>query len=295
MSRTPRLAAAVAAAGLAVAAVPLAAVPAQAAPCSGSTGVTVVVDFGPLGGIRTSCAAGDPSSGIAALQSAGFSVTGTQQYGLAFVCRVSGLPTPAQDPCVRTPPTTAYWAYFHASRGGSWSYSTRGATSHDPAPGSVEGWRFGSGAAPGIAPPSAPAPPPPPKPKPTTKPPTRPAPPPPGVTTRPPAPGNPGSSVDPGDPPRRTNDPGAETTRPGGTTRPPGTGPATTAPGATMSAAPGATTDPASPGTTTEPPVVATEPTGSSRGLTGSLVGAALVAAVALAAFQVIRRRRGPA
>ncbi len=40
-----------------------------------------------------------------------------------------------------------YWAYFHASRGGSWSYSNLGAGSYDPKPGSVEGWRFESGTA----------------------------------------------------------------------------------------------------------------------------------------------------
>ena len=53
------------------------------------------------------------------------------------------------------PPGDAYWAFFHAKRGGSWVYSSSGVASYDPAPGSVVGFRFGSGQQPGIAPPAA--------------------------------------------------------------------------------------------------------------------------------------------
>lgn len=128
--------------------------PAQAAACSGTSGVTVVVDFTAFGGGATvECAPGDPTSGIAALQGAGFSVTGTVRWGLAFVCRIDGLPTPASDPCYNTPPPTAYWSYWHAQPGGSWAYSAQGAAYYDPAPGTVEGWAFGSGSAPSIPPP----------------------------------------------------------------------------------------------------------------------------------------------
>jgi hypothetical protein len=128
--------------------------PAQAAACSGITGVTVVVDFAALGGGATvACALGDPATGIAALQGAGFTVTGTQRWGLAFVCRINGKPAPAADPCVNTPPVTAYWSYWHAPAGGGWTYSTAGATSYNPAPGAVEGWAFGAGSAPSIPPP----------------------------------------------------------------------------------------------------------------------------------------------
>ncbi|GAB3158831.1 hypothetical protein GCM10027290_62720 [Micromonospora sonneratiae] len=124
---------------------------AQAAACTGTTGVTVVVDFTALGGgVQVGCALGDPATGLAALQGAGFAVTGTARWGLAFVCRINGLPTSATEPCVNTPPATAYWSYWHAPSGGAWSYSTSGASSYDPAPGSVEGWSFGAGAAPGV-------------------------------------------------------------------------------------------------------------------------------------------------
>ncbi|HET7820941.1 MAG TPA: hypothetical protein VFL10_05395 [Ornithinibacter sp.] len=146
-----RLAGAAAASGLALAGLVAAAWPASAAACSGSTGVTVVVDTG--GSTSTKCASGDPSSALKALTAAGFSVTYPQQYPGSVVCRINGYPS--SDPCVRMPPGDAYWAFFHAKRGGSWVYSSSGVASYDPAPGSVVGFRFGSGQQPGIAPPAA--------------------------------------------------------------------------------------------------------------------------------------------
>ncbi|WP_374536649.1 hypothetical protein [Micromonospora aurantiaca (nom. illeg.)] len=139
-------------AGVALTAVEPAPRAAHAAACAGTSGVTVVVDFAALGGgVQVACAPGDPATGLAALQAAGFTVAGTARWGLAFVCRINGKPTAATEPCVNTPPATAYWSYWHASSGGSWSYSTSGATGYNPAPGSVEGWSFGAGAPPSIA------------------------------------------------------------------------------------------------------------------------------------------------
>ena len=109
----------------------MAAAPASAAACSGTTGVTVVVDTG--SSISTKCASGDPSSALKALTSAGFSVTYPQQYPGSVVCRINGYP--ASDPCVRMPPGDAYWAFFHAKRGGSWAYSSSGVASVQPRPG----------------------------------------------------------------------------------------------------------------------------------------------------------------
>jgi len=152
--------------------------------------------------VRSSCAPGDPGSGLAALTGAGF--------GYAFapsglVCQIDGRP----DPCPRVPPITAYWSYWHAQPGGTWRYSSVGAGSYDPAPGAVEGWAFGAGAPPGIAPPAAtpppapapvqpPAPPPSPQPaqptgqRPSTAP-SQPAPGGPGGSGAAPVPGGPGS------------------------------------------------------------------------------------------------------
>jgi hypothetical protein len=126
---------------------------AHAAACVGSTGVTVIVDFTAFGGgVTTACALGDPTSGVTALTGAGFTVTGTQRWGLAFVCRINNLPAPAAQACINTPPSSAYWSYWHATPGGTWSYSSSGASSYNPAPGAVEGWAFGSGGAPSVAP-----------------------------------------------------------------------------------------------------------------------------------------------
>ncbi|WP_306416166.1 hypothetical protein [Micromonospora okii] len=123
---------------------------AHAAACTGTSGVTVVVDFAALGGgVQVACALGDPTSGIAALQSADFTVTGTAEWGLDFICRINGEPTAATESCVN-PPATAYWSYWQATSGGSWSYSSSGPNSHDPAPGTVEGWSFGASAPPSI-------------------------------------------------------------------------------------------------------------------------------------------------
>ena len=127
---------------------------ANAAACTPGTGVTVVVDFTAFGlGVQTGCRLGDPPTGLNALQGAGFTVTGTQRWGLAFVCRINGQPTPAQDPCVNTAALTAYWSYWHGTPGGTWTYSSVGASSYNPAIGTVEGWRYGSGQAPSITPP----------------------------------------------------------------------------------------------------------------------------------------------
>jgi hypothetical protein len=143
---------------------------AYAAACgSASSGVTVVVDFSAFGGgVSVHCAPGDPATGVAALKSAGFAITGVKRWGEAFICRINGLPGSADEPCIDTPPASAYWSYWHAPRGGTWSYSQLGALSYNPKPGWVEGWAFGSGGRPGIASPAKPKPPPAP---PTTKPP----------------------------------------------------------------------------------------------------------------------------
>ena len=144
-----RLAGAAAASGLALAGLVVVAAPASAAACSGSTGVTVVVDTG--SSISTRCAGGTPDSAWDALTSAGFTVTRVDTFPGA-ICKIDGFP---QTACLRMPPGNAYWAFFHAKRGGSWVYSSSGAKSYDPAPGSVVGFRFGSGQQPGIAPPAA--------------------------------------------------------------------------------------------------------------------------------------------
>jgi hypothetical protein len=170
-TRLPRL---LAAAAVTLASGTMTAAPAAAAGiagyCPDSNGVTVVVDFQGLGGgtvIR--CAAGEQATGLAALKNAGFTVTGTSRWGEAFICRINGKPGADTEPCINTPPATAYWSYWHAANGGGWTYSSLGVLNRKPPLGSFEGWSFSlnrteaTAPQPRVAPsrPASPAPPPP--------------------------------------------------------------------------------------------------------------------------------------
>ncbi len=115
-------------------------------PCIGADGVTVVVDATDIGGsIVVKCAMGDPASGRAALETAGFVPTDSQP---GMICAIDAQP----DPC----PTSfdgSYWAYWHAAADGEWTSYQVGADSSKPARGEIEGWRYNDGATgPGIVP-----------------------------------------------------------------------------------------------------------------------------------------------
>lgn len=156
------------------------AAPAQAAGydgyCKTSSGVTVVVDFRGLGGgVAIRCSpVGSGATGLDALTAAGIPMTGVRGYGNSVVCQLYGKPS---NTCPRMPPASAYWSYWKASNGGSWSYSQEGLSTSHVIPGGFEGWAFaqGSNVAPAAAPsrPSAPKPPPA-KPTHTTNPPAPP-------------------------------------------------------------------------------------------------------------------------
>lgn len=125
-----------------------AASPAYAAACAGTKGVTVVVDFTKLGGtVKTACDPANPATGLAALTGAGFTYTFVPRQP-GFVCTIDKKPNPCNGA-----PTTAYWSYWHAKPHGKWVYSSLGAGSYNPAPGTVQGWAFGKKHAPRIPPP----------------------------------------------------------------------------------------------------------------------------------------------
>ena len=133
-----RLAGAVAASGLALAGLVVAAAPASAAACSGTSGVTVVVDTG--SSTSTRCASGDPSSALKALTSAGFGVDYPQQFPGSVVCRINGYPS--SDPCVRMPPEqtpTGRSSTPSAAAAGSTAPAAWRATTRPPAPSSASG------------------------------------------------------------------------------------------------------------------------------------------------------------
>ncbi|HEX5494865.1 MAG TPA: hypothetical protein VFX70_09865 [Mycobacteriales bacterium] len=258
---------------------------ARAATCGSARGVTVVVDFASLGGgVRTGCAAGDPSSGLDALTRAGFGyVFARRQPG--FVCRIDGAPNSDRDPCEVTSPADASWSYWHAQPGGSWSYSTAGAGSFDPAPGRVEGWAFGDHAqppAPAPAPPATKAPTPRPTGHPSVSPTSAPVP----ATVpapRPGGPGRPGTAAGPG----RT---GAGTRTADPTRSVP---PASVPSGSGSPVRPSGASDPPRDRTGQRPAAAVSDRTGGG-GLAGVLGGVVIIAALGgLAAF-VARRRARP-
>lgn len=136
--------------------------------CTGSdalTGVTVVIDFQELDGnggvaaptiVRCSPnpSPGTNRTGLQALQDAGISVAGTVRWGLDFVCRLQNRPASTetipittnptyQEPCLNTPPASAFWSYWHAGgTGTTWTFSSFGHTFRNVIPGGFEGWSF---------------------------------------------------------------------------------------------------------------------------------------------------------
>jgi len=163
-------------------------------------------------------------------------------------------------------------------------------TAFDPQPGTVEGWAFGAGGRPGIAPPAAPAPPPPP-PKPTTRPAPRPS------AQPPPAPAPPSGSAAAGGEARGGP--------PGSAAGSPSRAPARTTTAPPTSAGPTATDG------TSPPTGAAAAPSTSDSGLTavgavqrpppprypwkrllGSALAILLIVGIAVTGILVARRRR---
>jgi hypothetical protein len=106
--------------------------------CSGTSGVTVVVDFTDVGGtVEVGCATGHPATGRQALVDAGFRPTNASS---GMICAIDSAP----NPC----PATfqgAYWSYWSGKPGAGWTAWTVGADTSTPAPGGFEGWRYNDG------------------------------------------------------------------------------------------------------------------------------------------------------
>jgi hypothetical protein len=119
--------------------------PGPTGPCTDADGVTVVVDLTELGGsVEVGCAA-SAATGAEALTAAGFTDT---RDASGLVCALESAP----EPCP-TEFTGTYWSYWTATPDGAWTMSMEGPDTTVPAPGSLEGWRYGDGSAgPTIAP-----------------------------------------------------------------------------------------------------------------------------------------------
>jgi len=136
-----------------VAAAPRArAAPEPMSQCSTTTGVVMAVSFAHWGGPLLRSCASTPATAYDMLNQGGWQTTGTEHDGPGFICRIgyrgyqggTQYPTPAQESCVLTPPSSAYWTFWHAGPGqNTWTYSQAGATGYSPAPGSVDLWVFG--------------------------------------------------------------------------------------------------------------------------------------------------------
>lgn len=119
------------------------------ASAGGPNRAVVVVDTG--SGSRAACVLFDEESisGTEALQRAGMAPV-MQGFGGqgAAVCSLNGVGCPSDGSCL-TCQAPNYWAYFRSS-GGGFSYSSAGAGSTQVTDGDIEGWRWGTGAAPAL-------------------------------------------------------------------------------------------------------------------------------------------------
>ncbi len=117
----------------------------------GANRAAVVVDTG--SGVVARCItfSSDSVSGLQALELAGVApvVRAFSGQGGA-VCGLNGVGCPADSSCL-TCQAPNYWAYHRADAGaGGFTYSSAGAGSTSVTNGDVEGWRWGTGAAPGF-------------------------------------------------------------------------------------------------------------------------------------------------
>lgn len=122
------------------------AAPTEDGACSGTQGVTVVVQSGSTP--KVGCAPGDPKTSGAALEDAGFSVEQVQgQDGM--ICRIDEAP---KTSCAKMPSAKKYWGFHTAQPDAKWEFATKGVYQHDPKPGTVIGFRLGDGDAPSVTP-----------------------------------------------------------------------------------------------------------------------------------------------
>jgi hypothetical protein len=115
--------------------------------CTGGSDVTVVVDFGSLGGgTPVVCVEGGGGrTAMSLMDDAKFELDQVRTGTPGFVCAIDRKPDPDTS-CQRTPPNTAFWGLWWSDGSSArWIWSTSGAGGLTiPAGGSV-GWRWQNG------------------------------------------------------------------------------------------------------------------------------------------------------
>jgi hypothetical protein len=255
---------AVVALGLGAAAASAVATPAPAGPATAQSAnqALVVVETGSDRFETYISFTSEPVSGLEALQMAGMSPV-YRSYGSngLAVCALCGRGCPADGSCL-TCDEPNYWAYWRDDAGGGegFVYSGSGAGSIRVGDGDIEGWRWGTGAAPAWEPFDPPQPtttttaPPPTTTSTTAAPPPTTTP----TTARPPATSPPTSAGgDQGSPGPSTPLPGSGATSPtsapgpSSTSAPPSSGPSTSAPASSSTSPGGGSSTTASSGSAT--------------------------------------------
>jgi hypothetical protein len=119
--------------------------------CTSTSGVIVVVDFGPWGGPLVRGCGSTPTSGYQLVNQGGLATTPVSRFP-GFVCRIGysgfngGTRYATDQACVNTPPANDSWSYWTASpTDTNWVYSPKGASDSYPSGGTVQAWTFGSG------------------------------------------------------------------------------------------------------------------------------------------------------
>ncbi|QAY63319.1 hypothetical protein ET495_08735 [Xylanimonas allomyrinae] len=122
--------------------------PSPAGPPSGDDDVAACTDAGDVwlvvaaedGTRLADQCVGTPATGTAALDAAGLDVA---RDASGFICAVGG--EPAQCPAAFD---GRFWQYYTATPGGEWAFATAGSDEAVPAPGTIEGWCYGSACTP---------------------------------------------------------------------------------------------------------------------------------------------------
>ena len=133
---------------VAVAAVSFGIINFASTPITDASCVNVIVDFQSLKSEKTTkCISVDgKTSALSVLKTAGFTLAGTDKYGLQIVCRINGLPDAIHaiksskhkgyvEKCADMPADFAYWALLIKTAKKDWTYAPVGIADLKVAPG----------------------------------------------------------------------------------------------------------------------------------------------------------------